>query len=65
MSFGGQTFRAFRPSRFAQPDELEEEHQEAKQAKIRIYIKRAEAGMPLFEQPNIAKALAAGQDLVM
>jgi len=61
MPFGGRTFRAFRPSRFAQHDETEEEGQQVKQDKILLYMKRAEAGQPLFEQSDAAKTLASNQ----
>lgn len=63
MPFGGRTFRAFRPSRFARQDELEEEDTQIKQAKIQIYTERAEAGQPLFEPLNVVKALATDRKL--
>lgn len=63
MSLGGQTFRAFRPSYFAQPDELEDVEYQAKQAKILLYIRRAEAGQPLFQQVNVLNAMTGGQNL--
>ena len=62
MSFGGRTFRAFRPSRFGrQDDDVEEEGQEAKQDNIRLYRQRAEAGLPLFEPAAVAERLDAGR----
>ena len=61
MSLGGRTFRAFRPSRFARQDELEEEDTQVKQAKIQIYAERAEAGQPLFEPSNVVKVLASNR----
>ena len=63
MSLGGRTFRAFRPSRFARQDELEEDDSHVKQAKIQLYSERAEAGQPLFEPSNVVKALANSQKL--
>ena len=61
MSFGGRTFRAFRPSRFGRQDEVEEEAQEAKQAKIQLYVQRAEAGLPLFESATVTEQLNPGR----
>ncbi len=49
MSLGGRTFRAFRPSSFSPPEELQEEVDLNRQAKIHLYLKRAEEGLPLFE----------------
>lgn len=64
MSFGGRTFRAFRPSRFGrQDDDVEEEGQEAKQDNIRLYSQRAEAGLPLFEPAAVTEQLDAGRKL--
>jgi len=63
MSLGGQTFRAFRPSRFARPEELEEAEDQVKQAKIRLYTQRAAAGLPLFQQANVVGALNNGPSL--
>ena len=60
MSLGGRTFRAFRPSHFARGDELEEEVEHAKQAKIRLYAERARAGLPLFDSIDVLKRLTAG-----
>ena len=40
--------RAFRPSQFASQDEVAEEVEEAKQANVRKYVTRAQAGLPLF-----------------
>ncbi len=60
MSFGGRTFRAFRPSYFGrQDDDLEEDTQQAKQDKMRIYSERAQAGLPLFEPSNVSDRLTA------
>ena len=62
MSFGGRTFRAFRPSRFGRQDnDVEEEGQEAKQDNIRLYSQRAEAGLPLFEPATAAQQLNTGR----
>ena len=63
MYFGGQTFRAFRPSHFAQPDELGEEGDQARQANIRLYRERAAAQLPLFEQVNLSDPLDPGRSL--
>ena len=63
MPFGGQTFRAFRPSHFAPQDDLEETGLEVKQDRIRVYIQRAEAGQPLFDQSDIVKSLGPSQGL--
>ncbi len=41
--------RAFRPSRYAPVENLEEDHQSAKDVNVEVYAKRAEAGIPLFE----------------
>jgi hypothetical protein len=41
--------RAFRPSQFAPAEEVEEDQQRVKDANVKVYAKRAEAGMPLFE----------------
>jgi hypothetical protein len=41
--------RAFRPSRFAPPDEHEEDHERDKAENVQRYAKRAAAGIPLFE----------------
>lgn len=49
--------RAFRPSQYAPAEECEEEQQLAKDANVRHYSKRAEAGLPLFE------ALPGGSEL--
>ena len=62
MFLGGRTFRAFRPSRYARLEEPEEENTEFKQAKIQIYMRRAEAGQPLFESANVVKALGGGKE---
>jgi hypothetical protein len=41
--------RAFRPSRFAPPDEHEEDHERDKAENVQRYAKRAAAGIPLFD----------------
>ena len=66
MSFGGRTFRGFRPSRFGrQDDELEEGTQRIKQDKIQLYSQRAEAGLPLFESVQVAKGLGSGRNFAV
>ena len=60
MSFGGKTFRAFRPSHFVQTEELEEEVQQGKLDNIRRYSERVEAGLPLFDKASVVENLAAG-----
>ena len=65
MSIGGRTFRAFRPSRFGRQDEVEEEVQQTKVARISIYAKRVEAGLPLFDQPSAAKAIKGPRNLAV
>ena len=62
MSFGGRTFRAFRPSRFVRREEAEEDLEQVKEDRIRFYAERVRAGLPLFDfssfgsltPPNIA-----------
>ncbi len=49
MSFVGQTFRAYRPSHYCQPDDFQLQEDLDRQDKITIYLKRAEEGLPLFE----------------
>ena len=49
MSLVGRTFRAYRPSSYSQSDDLQEQPDMDRQAKITLYLKRAEAGLPLFE----------------
>lgn len=62
MSLGGRTFRAFRPSQYGRLDsDVEEEGQEVKQANIRIYSQRAQAGLPLFESTSVVETLNAGR----
>ena len=55
--------RAFRPSRFAPAEEYEEEDQRAKDAKVELYAKRAQAGMPLFDRPGAAGEAARSSEL--
>ena len=65
MSIGGRTFRAFRPSCYAQMDHLEEEEGDGKQDNIRLYAQRARAGLPLFDSSKAAKNIAAAPKLSM
>ena len=41
--------KAFRPSRFAPPDEHKEDEERDRAENVQRYAKRAAAGMPLFE----------------
>ena len=64
MSFGGRTYRAFRPSRFGRrDDDMEEDGQEARQAMLSVYAQRAQAGLPLFEQVDVVTHFGAGRNL--
>ena len=66
MSIGGRTFRGFRPSHFGrQDDDLEEDAQQVKRAKIQLYAQRAQAGLPLFEPASVAKRFGAGPDFAV
>ena len=49
--------RAYRPSRLSSRDELvpDLELELAKEANVRLYSERAQAGMPLFEGFNLAR----------
>jgi hypothetical protein len=47
----GHSIRAFRPSHYGQADEYVEEVQLEKLANLEVYAHRAEAGLPLFEDP--------------
>ncbi len=49
MSLIGQTFRAYRPSYYCQPEDFQLQEEPDRQAKISTYLKRAEEGLPLFE----------------
>ena len=42
--------RAFRPSHFGSQGEVDEEVEQAKQANVRQYVQRAQAGLPLFDK---------------
>ncbi len=50
MSFIGQTFRAYRPSYYCQPEDFQVQEEPDRQAKISLYLKRAEEGQPLFDE---------------
>ena len=51
MFNGGRSVRAFRPSQVARTEDLfDEEDELTKQEKIRQYIQKAQAGLPLFEE---------------
>jgi len=63
MSLGGRTFRACRPSRFSQQEELDEGGGQVKQTKILLYARRAKAGKPLFEPVNVLKPLTGNRDV--
>jgi hypothetical protein len=63
MSIGGRTFRAFRPSRYARQDEMEEESGLAKEANIEVYMQRAQAGQPLFDTGTVVQALSGRKPL--
>ena len=65
MSFGGRTFRAFRPSEYGRQDEVEEDGQEAKLAKMQLYIRRAEEGLPLFEPAVVTKHVSPGRNFAV
>ncbi len=60
MSIGGRTFRAFRASYFALSDDSDNETQQVKQDRIRLYIQRADAGLSLFEaadfEPDMSRS---------
>ena len=51
--------RGYRPSRFAPPEEFEEDHQLAKDANLKIYAQRAQAGMPLFDAAAAQRKMAS------
>jgi hypothetical protein len=67
MSFGGRTFRAFRPSHYARQDEeVTEDLALTKQERIRLYAERVKAGLPLFDMDAAAGAdLARDSDLTV
>ena len=44
-------FKAFRPSQMVGREELDEDSQMEKAAKMAQYVVRARAGLPLFEGP--------------
>ncbi len=46
-----QVFKAFRPSRMAGNDEMDEVARIDKEAKMAQYEVRAQAGLPLFDGP--------------
>ncbi len=49
--------RAYRPSQFGRSDDVNEEVDEVKQAKVLYYAQRVQAGLPLFEAPPRTPAL--------
>ena len=51
----GEVLKAFRPSRLADRDELDEESQVEKGAKMVQYQMRAQAGLPLFDTLTVAR----------
>ena len=57
--------RAFRPSRFAPAEELEEDNQRIKAANIERYAKRAEKDNPLFERVRSMANMTRTVDLFM
>jgi len=63
MSIGGRTFRAFRPSRFARQEDIEEEMDQIKEERIRAYAARVQAGLPLFESGNAVGRLSMPPNL--
>ena len=48
--------RAYRPSRFTQRDEFDELAQREREENLARYITRAQAGLPLFETRQVARA---------
>jgi len=46
---GDNIFKAFRPSRFASRDPMDEQSQHDKEVKMAQYQLRAKAGLPLFD----------------
>jgi hypothetical protein len=54
--------RAFRPSHFSQEGDYSEDADRAKQDNLRLYAKRAAAGMPLFSPTPAVRDAQAGSD---
>jgi hypothetical protein len=45
--------RGFRPSYFQAPDDLDEDHEHLKEENLLRYMKRVQAGLPLFEDDHV------------
>jgi len=53
MSYDKVTMRAFRPSRFVEKEDWEEDLRHERLANLVIYVRRAQEGLPLFDAPEI------------
>ena len=53
---GGRRIRGYRPSRYGQPEEENDQAQAVRQANLEVYAQRASAGQPIFEDAGDALA---------
>jgi len=56
--------RAYRPSLMGGEDLLEEEVQHHREENVKVYCRRAQAGLPLFDPPVKQGQTAAGGNLL-
>jgi hypothetical protein len=51
MYIAGRSVRAYRPSRCVSHEQFEDDAERDRLANLALYALRAEAGLPLFDQP--------------